>query len=167
MKFINSFKKKSYLLSLFIIIFLLILFFPLHFFIIDDGTSGIPIYSGLVSAGDLFEIRYIHSVEHMNVRGIFLINAHYKIEPIETIFPSYGAGMPFIVQKKDFFYKNGMMKIKHHDIELNNLRIFVSHITKQRIFFKNIQIELYKRIKDGGIAIITVKLRPLLFGLFY
>ena len=167
MGFLNLHIKQRYLFSSLFIIILIALFFPLHAFIVIDEKADIQVYSGLVFPGDIFEIHYIHSVEHMHVSGIFLINDKYKIEPVETVFPSYGAGMPFDVLKKNLVCEKGMMRVRHNNIELDELRIFISHITRQRVIFKKVEIDLYKEIKDGGIAVIIVRHSPLLFALFY
>ena len=143
------------------------MFFPVHVFLVMDEKTGSRIHSGLVSKGDVFEIHYIHSVEHMAVTGIFLINDNYRIAPLETIFPSYGAGMPFIVEKEDLTYEKGKMRVRHHDAELTELRVFISHITRQRLIFKEVQIDLFKEIADGGIAVIYIRYIPFLLALLY
>lgn len=154
--------RKRYLLSLLFVIILVILFFPIHAFVVINEKKGDHLFIAPVSPRDRFEIHYIHSVEHMDVVGVFLINDHYKIASIETIFPSYGAGMPSRVESKNIVFNGKMMRVKHRNIELADLRLFISHITRQRIIFKDLQIDLYKKIRDGGIAVITVKRRPLL-----
>jgi hypothetical protein len=158
--------KKRYFVSLIGSIVLLALLTPSPVFMVIDENTNIKVYSGLVASGDQFKILYIHSVERMDVTGIFRINDHYNIEPLETIFPSYGAGMPSMVGKENLIYERGMMRVKHHDIVLKNLRIFISHIARQKILLKKDQVDLYTKMEDGGIAVITVKRRPLVMTFF-
>jgi hypothetical protein len=164
---IKPHSKKKYLLFLILFALSAVMFFPVHVFIVMDEKTGSRIHSGLVSQGDVFEIHYTHSVEHMAVTGIFLINDHYKIAPLETIFPSYGAGMPFMVKKKNLTYEKGGMRVRHHDVELTELRVFISHITRQRLIFKEVQIDLFQKIEDGGIAVINIRYIPFLLALLY
>jgi len=165
MGFLDLRVKKKYPVFLLCIVILSALLFPVHVFTIMDEKTGRRIHSERVSSGDRFEIHYIHSVEHMNVIGVFSINDQYKIEPLETIFPSYGAGMPFLSRDEAPVGEKGNMIIKHQGIELQDLKIFISEITKQKIIFKDSRVFLYKRIQDGGIAALAVRRTPLLLTL--
>lgn len=154
------------LFCLLLILILMILSFPFHMITILDEKQGDYFYSALVSPDDQFEIHYIHSVEHVDVRGIFRINNDFDIEPVQTIFPSYGAGMPSRVKLEDIIFDKKMMRVRHSNIKLKDLRIFISYIARQKIVFKNVQIDLCKKVGDGEIAVIEVKYRPLFFTLY-
>ena len=138
-----------------------VLTIPLRAVEVTDASTDEGIFTGIVSPGDRFQLLYIHSVEHMPVRGVFEITGSNGIKPVETVFPSYGAGMPFLVDREDLTTEQGMMKVRHHGTVLDELRLFVSHAARQRLVVGRSLVPLFELVRDGGIVTIRVRRRPL------
>ena len=111
--------------------------FPLSSLEVRDIHDNRVLFMSPISKGETFEIRYIHSVEKVPVTGIFMVSDGKRIEVKESIFSSYGAGLPFDTSREDISFEGDRMRIKHRDVVLDRLRIFVSPFTKQQFIKDN------------------------------
>lgn len=117
-----------------------------------------------VSKGQTFKIRYIHSVEKIPVIGIFRLADRKKIEVVESIFSSYGAGLPFDTPRKDIIFEKNQMRIRHHGILMDQLRIFISPFTHQKFIYAQTVVDL-SSIRDGHI--VEIKTRKITLFWFF
>lgn len=90
----------------------------------DKAILAVP-----VSIGDTFTIRFTHSVQKTPVDEIFTIKKGLKMVLEETIYSSYGAGLPSeIYGSQQFFLENGTFIIRGFDKEFDEIPIFVGAV---------------------------------------
>ena len=157
-------KRKPILLRKWFIIplFLLVLaaFFPLSSLEVRDIDDNRVLFMSPVSKGETFEIRYIHSVERIPVTGILGVIDGNRIEVKESIFSSYGAGLPFDTSREDITFEGDRMRIRHRDVVMDRLRIFISPFTQQQFTCSGTTVDLYS-LREGNIVEIKVRRIPL------
>ena len=151
--------KWGYLLFIFLTAAFL---YPVSILEVKSERSNQIFIRKCVSPGDRFEFKYIHSVEKIQISGFFLITSGGMIKPVETHFPSYGPGLPFM--KEEVVLEKGMMKTRSEAEDLKQFSFFVSRMTKQFLVFKDKKID-FSSAKEGEIIKVKVKRYPLL-GVF-
>jgi hypothetical protein len=144
---------------------LLLIFFILALFlypvlILEVRTEKTPrtLLFKKVSSGEQFEFRYIHSVEKIPVSGLFLITSGGMIKHVETHFPSYGPGLPFM--KGEVILEKDKMKTGPKIEEMEQFSFFVSPITNQCLIYKEEKLD-FSSIEEGEIITVKVKEYPL------
>ncbi len=88
------------------------------------------------------ELSYIHSVEKVPVVGLFQIATDGRIEPKQTMFASFGAGLPFEGGEKAAV--GWFIKEESRTTVLEELVISISPETRQELRIDGLRIELYK-----------------------
>ena len=146
--------RKGFFFPLLLIV--LIGFFPLSSLEVRDIDDNRVLFMSLISKGETFEICYIHSVEKVPVTGIFGVGDGNRIEVRESIFSSYGAGLPFDTSREDITFEGERMRIRHRDVVLDRLRIFVSPFTKQQFIYSGRRVDL-SSVREGHIVEIRVR----------
>jgi len=111
--------KKIFLLVV-VILIIVILFIPIHRLQLIEKDSGKILKSFPIKNGEEFTVYFIHSVERTPWYEIYYIKNDNEIYLKETIFYSYGAGLPSTT-KHDFSFDNGGMKISNYNIKMNDL----------------------------------------------
>jgi hypothetical protein len=127
-----------------------------------EGSSradGRVVFLRRVSPGEEFEIRYIHSVEKIPVVGVFSVVDNGKIRPLETRFPSFGPGLPFL--SAEVTREGGTMRAKASMEPMDTLSFYVSSSTRQELVFKQKQIGFASMLRDGDVMVFQVKRYPL------
>lgn len=137
-------------------------FYPLSSLEVRDIRDDRVLFMSPVSKGETFEIRYIHSVERIPVAGIFRVVDRNRIEVEESMFSSYGAGLPSDTPRGDVIFERNQMRIRHRDVAMERLRIFISPFTRQQFIFAGTTIDLFS-VKEGHIVEIRVRRIPLLW----
>lgn len=133
---------------------------PVSVLELRDTDQGRRLFMTRVSEGDAFELRYIHSVEHVPVRGIFRIEDRGQIAVAESIFSSYGAGLPFDTAREDIIFQEDQMRIIHREAVIDRLRIFVSPSTNQQFIYSGAEVDL-SQVEEGHIVELKVRRFPL------
>lgn len=77
------------------IIILSIFYLPVfkRFTVIEEKTGKVLFYTD-ISNGDVFSVKYIHSVNKSPIEDVFEIEQNDGIKLIKTVFHSFGAGVP-------------------------------------------------------------------------
>lgn len=88
------------------------------------------------------ELGYIHSVEKVPVLGRFQIAKDGRIQPIETVFASFGAGLPS--QESGKQGEGWLFKDESHIQPLEELSIMVSPETRQVLKIGQLEIRLHE-----------------------
>lgn len=130
--------------------------FPIPTLEVRDVSDGRVLFVSRTSKGQIFEVRYIHSVEKIPVAGIFKVSHDNRIEVVESIFSSYGAGLPFDTPREDIIFEKGRMRVRHHGVTMDRLRIFISPFTEQQFIHRDGGIDL-SSVGEGHIVEIRVK----------
>jgi hypothetical protein len=143
---------------LFILLALIILFYPLSILEIKNEKTAQIILWSRTAPGDQFEFIYTHSVDKTPVLGVFLITSKRTIKPIETHFLSYGTGLPSVEGKID--EGEGTLIAKPEVDELKQFSFFVSPFTEQLLIFKRHRID-FSSMNEGDIITISVTRYPI------
>lgn len=88
------------------------------------------------------ELGYIHSVEKVPVAGRFQIAEDGRIQPIETVFASFGAGLPS--QETGKKGEGWLLKDESQIQPLEELSIMVSPETRQVLKIGQLEIRLHE-----------------------
>jgi hypothetical protein len=150
--------KRKYLGCLLAVLVLLVFCYPA---LVLEGRSRKEdrvIFLRRVSPGEEFEIRYIHSVEKIPVVGIFSVVGNGQIRALETRFPSFGPGLPFL--SADVTREGGIMRAKASMEPMDTLSFYVSSFTRQELVFKQEQISFASMLRDGDVMVFRVKHCP-------
>jgi hypothetical protein len=153
------FLRKGFLIPGILSVFIVL--FPISSLEVRDINDNQTLFMSRVSKGETFEIRYIHSVEKIPVAGIFRVRDENRIEVEESIFSSYGAGLPSDSPREDVIFEGNQMRIRHRDVTMERLRLFISPFTQQQFIFSGKRIDLFT-LKEGHIVEIRVRRVPLI-----
>jgi len=157
------FLRKGFYIPL--VLLTLLAFFPLSSLEVRDIDDNGVLFLTTASQGKTFEIHYIHSVERIPVAGIFGVSDRNQIEVRETISSSYGAGLPSDASLEDVTFEGDRMRIRHHGIVMDRLRIFISPFTNQHFIYAGRVVDL-SLAKEGHIVEIRVRSIPLFLYCF-
>jgi len=152
------FLRKGFVIPLFLLV--LAAFFPLSSLEVRDIDNNRVLFMSPVSRGKTFEIRYIHSVEKIPVAGTFRVIDGNRIEVRESVFSSYGAGLPSDTPREDITFEGDRMRIRHRGIVMDQLRIFISPFTNQQFIYLDRKVD-FSSVMDGHIVEIKVRRIPL------
>jgi len=122
-------RNKLFFFMLLVLILFSVGFYPLFLVLeVVSSNSEKTILAIPVSSGDTFAIRFTHSVQRTPVDEVFSIRGA-KMVLEETIYSSYGAGLPSeIYGSQQFFLENGNFIIKGFDREFKEIPIFVGEV---------------------------------------
>lgn len=137
-------------------LFLLMGIFPILSLEVRDVDDRRVLFIYPVSKGATFEIRYIHSVEKVPVAGIFRVADKDAIQVVQTVFPSYGAGLPSDTPVEDVVFEGDRMIIRHRHVVMDRLRIFISPFTKQQFIYSDKAVDL-SLVEEGHIVEVRAK----------
>lgn len=148
---------KRYIYGLIIIFFILGLFLPIHRLMIIDQKNGKIIKSFPVKNGEKFTVCFTHSVERTPWYEIYYIENNNEIFLKETIFFSYGAGLPATTEYKFSLGKEGM-NITNYNQKIEPLIYRVGAvIADHRLMIKNKEIHLNEITKPFNPVLIQAK----------
>lgn len=100
------------------------------------------IYNITVKPNDRFTLSYIHSVSRRPVSGTFIITDRGKIKPLSTEFDSFGPGLPDLEVSTVYEMKDGLIIIYHDEEPREQIRLFVSPLTGERLIINGIEYDL-------------------------
>lgn len=134
-------KRKRVLLSLFLfslitfLIFLIIVM-PLQYLKIED-LNNVEVNAVFpVREGEVFTIKYTHSVELLPVYETYLIKER-QIWLQETRFYSFGAGMGLLEGRGVYLEQNGMMKIRDLSEIIEPLILRTGELSKHQFIYRD------------------------------
>jgi len=111
-----------------------------------------------VSSGEPFIFQYVHSVEKITVQGFFIITSRGMIQLVETQFPSFGPGLPFM--KNEVILEKDKMRATSKIEEMENFSFFVSPFTLPQLTFKDERFD-FSSLKEGELVTLRVRRYPL------
>jgi len=96
---------------------------------VRESPLGPLLYFAPVSVGARFEVRFVHSVERTPVREVFAVGPDLAIYLVETVYESFGAGLPTTADKgARFVLDGGRMRITGLRRRIGELRLAVSSV---------------------------------------
>ena len=149
-----------------LLFFAILLCTPVHSLAISraDGTVAARY---MLTAGEEFSIRYIHSVQKTPVIEVFTVNLREGIELRETLYKDFGAGLPFLVEGSSRFKSGGgwyrLYGIRRY---LRDMVFRVGRFADFTLLRGGKEIPLTRFERPGGSVRFTGETRPLLFSFF-
>ena len=155
-------KKNTIFLLIFFIIVLLFLFlniFSLQLLNIQDYPDGKVIFQHIVTPGEMFALKYTHSVAGTPVWEFFEINKKGELILVETHFLDHGAGLPYTAFKDELFVnEDDKFKIKNMSRKISlPLYYRIGKIRENHFIYKNNEINLSKQLGDSVVTISIVQ----------
>ena len=92
--------------------------------------------------GDSFSLTYVHSVSKSVVSGSFRITRDGGIQPVSTVFRSFGPGLPWTPDADYELLEDGSILVRHHEPAREDIRLWVSPLTRERLSVKEHEIDL-------------------------
>ncbi len=93
-----------------------ILFIPVsRQFIVTDDSTGEVLFSTAVEPGDVFGMKYVHSVNKSPIEDVFEILDDNRIMLKKTVFRSFGAGVPYELEEGQ------VLDVMDDRIEISNI----------------------------------------------
>jgi len=163
-------KNSTFLLIFFIIVlmFLFLNFFSLQLLNIQNYSDGEVIFQGIVTPGEIFTLKYTHSVAGTPVWEFFKINKKEELVLVETHFLDHGAGLPYTAFDDEFFVnEDGKFKIKNMSRKISlPLYYRIGKIRDNHFIYKSKDINL-SEIMGDNVATITITRMNLFYYLLY
>jgi hypothetical protein len=99
--------------------------------IVEDVTHGRVLYRASVQPGSRLVLSYVHSSEHVAVRGTFTV-ADGAVVAHETAFAGFGPGLPEPRAGEAWRFENGMIVVPSGQ-RVPELRLRVAPFTRHRL----------------------------------
>ncbi|MEW6082187.1 MAG: DUF1850 domain-containing protein [Bacillota bacterium] len=109
------------------------------------------------SAGGTFQVSFLHSVEGIEVAGTFRIETDGSIRPLETSYPSFGAGLEAISPWENHSITEGTMILRVEAEAMEEILFRSQHFTKHRFTMGSMSVPLGPQ--EGTLALVSVRTR--------
>jgi hypothetical protein len=101
--------------------------------VVEDVTHARVLHRARVAPGGRLVLSYVHSSEHVPVRGAFVIGADGTLVARETAFAGFGPGLPEPRAGDAWRLENGMIVVPAAGERLSELRVRVAPFTGHRL----------------------------------
>jgi hypothetical protein len=119
--------------------------------VVEDVTRQRQLYRGPVTPGSLVVLSYVHSSEHVPVRGTFVVESDGALLVKETAFAGFGPGLPEPKAGDAWHLEDGMIVVPAAGERLSELRVRVAPFTKHRLRMPSgDDIDLSALMNGGG-----------------
>jgi len=122
-----------------------IFFLPVckRFTVIEEKTGKILFYTD-VSPGDVFSVKYVHSVNKSPIEDVFEIEQDDGIKLIKTVFHSFGAGVPCELEPGQVLIrKEDRLEIININKHIDRYLLKVGTVADHTLCIQNREIRLY------------------------
>lgn len=122
--------------------------------VVEDVTTGGVLHHEAVRPLDTFTLAYVHSSEHVLVRGVFRIAADRTLRVTETAFGGFGPGLPALKPGDEWRIEDGMIIARSPDARMAELVVRVVPITRHRLITPlGAELDLSALMGRGGGAV--------------
>jgi hypothetical protein len=119
--------------------------------VVEDVTRQRVLHRAPVEPGGLLVLSYVHSSEHVPVRGTFVVESDGTLRVKETAFAGFGPGLPEPKAGDAWRLEGGMIIVPATGERLHELRIRVAPLTRHRLRTPSGEdIDLSAAMNDGG-----------------
>jgi len=126
--------------------------------VVEDVARGRVLYRAPVVAGSAFVLSYVHSSEHVPVRGTFVVEGDGTLLARETAFAGFGPGLPAPKAGEAWRIEDGMIVVPSDGPRLPELLVRVVPLTDHRLRMPSgEEIDLSALMKEGGRVRIRVE----------
>ena len=127
--------------------------------VVEDVTRLRVLHRAPVEPGGLFVLSYVHSSEHVPVRGTFVVEPDGALRVKETAFAGFGPGLPEPKAGDAWRREDGMIVVPAAGERLDELRVRVAPFTHHRLRTPSgEELDLSALMNDGGRVRIHVAL---------
>ena len=129
--------------------------------IVDDLRGGGTLHAERVSAGAAFILSYVHSSEHVSVRGAFEVGADGRLTVVETAFAGFGPGLPALREGDRWKSERGMIVHTPAPAPMDELVVRVAPITRHTLALPSGRLlHLSEAMGPGGAIRLYVRRLP-------
>ena len=129
--------------------------------VVEDLTHRRVLHRAPVAPGQSLVVSYVHSSEHVAVRGTFVVEADGTLRVEETAFAGFGPGLPEPKTGEAWHREDGMIVVPAAGERLAELRLRVGPITHHRLRTPSGEdLDLSTLLGAGGSARISVTPQP-------
>lgn len=107
-------------------------------------TTDIPLPDGR------FTLEFIHSVHKTPVYESYLTDDENNLILVETVYDSYGVGMPFSPEEGNFEYLNGKFRLTGQDRKFKSIDMLISALPQHRLVVQDQAYPLVSFCGSGG-----------------
>jgi hypothetical protein len=133
---------------------------PRTVLIVEDVTHQRVLHRERVTAGESLVLSYVHSSEHVPVRGTFVVEADGALLVKETAFAGFGPGLPEPKAGDAWRFEDGMIVVPSAGERFQDLRIRVAPLSRHRLGTPSGEdVDLSALMGDGGSVRIRVSRR--------
>jgi hypothetical protein len=100
--------------------------------VVTDLTASRVLHRERVTPGARFTLAYVHSSEHVPVRGVFRVERDGSLTVVETAFAGFGPGLPALREGDRWRTADGMI-VAESDTRLDDLTVRVVPVTQHRL----------------------------------
>lgn len=119
--------------------------------VVEDVTRQRILHRAPVELGSLLVLSYVHSSEHVPVRGTFVVEPDGTLRVKETAFAGFGPGLPQPKAGDAWRFEDGMIVVSAAGERLHELRIRVAPFTRHHLRTPSGEdIDLSALMNDGG-----------------
>jgi len=133
--------------------------------VVEDVGRARVLYRAPVVVGSVFGLSYVHSSEHVPVRGTFVVEADGTLTARETAFAGFGPGLPEPKAGDSWRIEDGMIVVPSDGLRLPDLLVHVVPVTQHRLRLPSGEdLDLSTLMKEGGAVRIRVDLLDPVLG---
>jgi hypothetical protein len=119
--------------------------------IVEDVTRQRVLYRSPVTPGSLLVLSYVHSSEHLPVRGTFVVESDGTLLAKETAFAGFGPGLPQPKAGDAWRLEGGMIVVPSAGERLAELRVRIAPFTHHRLRTPSgEELDLSRLMQEGG-----------------
>lgn len=136
---------------------LIITFFPVNSFkvyTVEKEEESQLLYHTLVRPGEIFSVKWIHSISKQPVTETYKIRKDLRIQIYEMIFNHHSPNLPsFPVEGTKWEIKNGTYRVYNYNRSYKELLVRIGIvIANHTLYIKNDIIPLKELYKPGGLV---------------
>ena len=144
-----------------------ILFIPVsRQFVVADESSGEILLSTAVEPGDVFGMKYIHSVNKSPIEDVFEILDDNSIMLKKTIFRSFGAGVPYELEEGQLLdVRDDRIEISNINRQIDSYLLKVGTIAEHTLCINDLEIRMDSLTRPKRTVRLEVRSVPVTFFL--
>lgn len=125
--------------------------------LVEDVTHHRVLHRAGVEPGSQLLLSYVHSSEHVAVRGTFVVEPDGALRARDTAFAGFGPGLPEPKAGDAWRFEDGMIVVPAAGERFEDLRIRVAPATRHRLRTPSgEELDLSALMNDGGSVRIRV-----------
>jgi hypothetical protein len=134
---------------------------PALILLVEDLGDGRTVHREAVAPGAHFTLAYVHSSEHVPVRGTFRVETDGTLALTETAFAGFGPGLPSLGPGDAWRVEDGMFVLRPRGESLPELTVRVDALTRHHLIAPSGRaLDLSALMRSGGAVRIRIARAP-------